>query len=127
MAPVALRLVTLTDVRTGAAHQVTDEAIVAGRRAAVMAVLGADDDAHDATAFVGTVAGSSSTCRADHRPGRQTAGQEVLPRRFRSSALRACGAGLLAIGLSGQLAQHATRNIVTVTAPIGRIGAGSYP
>lgn len=53
--------------------------------------------------------------------------QAVLPRRFRSSALRACGAGRLATGIPGQHAQHAARNIVTVTAPIGRTGAGSYP
>lgn len=44
VAPVALRLVALTDVRTGAAHLVTDEAMVAGRRAGgrYIAVCGVD-------------------------------------------------------------------------------------
>ncbi len=64
---------------------------------------------------------------AEHPPDPQTGGQAVLPRRFRSSALRACGAGRLANGIPGQHTQYAARNIVTVTAPIGRTGAGSYP
>ena len=44
MATVALRLVALTDVRTNLAHRVTDEAMVAGRRAGgrYRAVCGVD-------------------------------------------------------------------------------------
>ena len=84
---------------------------------------GAIDAAHDATAVVGAVAACSSPCRKQPSapPVLQTGGQTVLPRRFRSSALRACGAGRLATGIPGQ---HAARNIVTVTAPIGKSALG---
>jgi len=69
------------------------------------AIHGAEDGAIDgarvAAASVGIVAARSSTCRqpAEHPCGPQTGGRAVLPRRFRSSALRACGASRLAIGL----------------------------
>jgi len=87
---------------------------------------GAIDGAHDATAVIGAVAACSSTCRKQPStpPVLQTGGQAVLPRRFRSSALRACGAGRLATGIPGQHAPHAARNIVTVTAPIGKSALG---
>ena len=50
---------------------------------------GAIDDAHDATAFVGTMAVSLVDVpqAAEHPPVPQMGGQAVLPRRFRSSAL----------------------------------------
>jgi hypothetical protein len=51
----------------------------------------------------------------------------VLPHRFRSSALRACGAGRLAPIAPGASRAAPSLAVVTVTAPITEFGIGSCP
>ena len=51
----------------------------------------------------------------------------MLPRRFRSSALRASGAGRLATDRFGHLARRTVLAVVRVAAPITEFGVGSCP
>jgi hypothetical protein len=97
------------------------------------AVHGADDaaidGAHVPVVFVGIVAGCSSTCRDPARIGavrRGAAGQCCRA----ASAPRRC-APAVRVGLPsdtwGPVRQAAHNVVVTVTAPIGMLGTGSYP
>ncbi len=52
---------------------------------------------------------------------------EVLPRRFRSSALRACGAGRLAIDIGATFRSRNLRYVITLSPPIANEAELSYP
>ena len=87
---------------------------------------GAIDDAHDATAFIGTVAAPSSRCRKQpstrpscRRTARQCCRAASAPRRY-APAVRVG----LPPGYLGNAMRHTARNVVTVTAPIGKSAPG---
>jgi hypothetical protein len=90
---------------------------------------GAIDGAHVAVVFVGIVVARSSTCRnppITREVRRRMPGSAAAPLPLLDAARLRCGSACLRI--PGEPVQHAAHNVVVrVTAPIGKLGTGSYP